>query len=109
MGGNIKLYQEFMKTFNIKPIDKICNQAFCVKNDIHFDCDKCAYFIDIYPEITSDILLNLVCILSKVNSLWFEDLTITELREFILETCIINSYRKRFKKKVQQLFEGVTK
>lgn len=89
-----KLEEKFYKIFKIKPV--------------RFDgylLDKVEIEGKFYNKITSDILLELMCILSTVYSYSITHKeSVDELKEFILNSCIRNSEKLGIEQ-VQCLFK----
>ena len=107
-----ELEKQFFKEFDIKPKDfKHCDwDSWCpYPNKIICD-DACPYFKTYmrgYPEITPNILLKLICILTKFyGELVLEQcLDVKDLKEQVLNIFIRTSYKANFKQEVRTLFE----
>lgn len=99
--------QQFFKVFGIEPKNK------CGKNLIYPNClnpDKCGYDNCIYcqieyPDITAEILLKLIVIVtSQVNEIC-EMIDVEDLKNSTLEELIEISDRGNIKQQVRSLFE----
>lgn len=77
-----EIEKKFMKTFNIKPK---CDLP-CQKRGV--ECVDNTYCGNKYPKITSDILLELICILNDFEGIDVKATTIEELKEELLKQCI---------------------
>lgn len=103
--GNIKMTieEEFFKSFGIEKISKC---SICMVDD----CCYCQHNEDyIYPEITAEKLLQLICIISQYKYV-LEDLyaeNINELKKNILTIYIKQSINEdeKTKNQVKALFE----
>ena len=94
--------EKFFKTFDIEPkrIEKATGKGFYIEH----------YTEETYPEITSDIFLELICILVQ----WdrdYEFLTtakyVDDLKQGILNDCIQSAkqFNEYFSEQVRSLFE----
>ena len=120
-----KLEQEFFKTFDIEPkhndacklADKYWYNETLANKFVTFDtymeingcpektkgCNsecKHAYDQEVYPRITDNILLKLICILGTI---YFCVESVEEIKERILNDCIDS--KENIKHQVQALFE----
>lgn len=107
-----ELEKQFFKEFDIKLKDfKHCNwDSWCPYPDKIICDDACPYFKTYmrgYPEITPNILLKLICILTRFyGELVLEQcLDVNDLKEQILNIFIRTSYKDNFKHQVRTLFE----
>ena len=90
--------QEFFRVFGIEP-KKIPTQP-----------GWCPDVIEVYPEITAETLLQMICILNKEAVYGYSDWggnfviggTVEELKESLLTDCIRN--KSKVFKQIQQLF-----
>ncbi len=113
--------EQFYKTFGIEP-KKLCFNGDCaVKDEIGYDekiCDdRCIYIEREYPEITSDILLQLLCIVideynHNGHTFYLDAKNIEELKSDILDALMgcIDATSDLFDdrvKQVQSLFTEV--
>lgn len=101
--------RQFFETFGIKPEYKTCIFKYC-KNKKEYDCENCNDREWYYPEITSDILLELICILSKYQKdrgllLEIYEISLNELKEEILEMIIFHN--KDLNYQVKSLFKEI--
>ena len=102
-----KLEQEFFKVFGIKPKRQCYYSDTHCKNHCNKDCVN-FYMKPKYPEITSDTLLEMVCIYNN-NVYENEKITpsnINTLKEDVLHW-IINDFEgnEKFKYQIQELFK----
>jgi len=98
-----EIEKEFYKKFEIAPakVDEYIGASY-FWDTVEIDGKR-------YIPIDDSMLLKIIVELSKVNSVGFEDFTdVEELKNFILDTCNYNAYRKRFKKKIQKMLKGHT-
>ena len=122
-----KIEEVFFKTFELKKqiiylvIDMgqshICDKETLLMNKHLFKKKSRRCYVKavnwVYPEITAEKLLRLICILNdltgRLTELCSDD--INTLKEEILKICLSNfevfrlSYKKEFLKQVQRLFE----
>ena len=77
-----EIEESFFETFNIKPK---CDLP-CQKRGV--ECVDNTYCGNKYPEITSDILLKLICILNDFEGIDVKATTPEELKEELLKQCI---------------------
>lgn len=63
-----ELEKQFFDTFGIEPEYKTCIFEYC-KNKKENDCENCNDREWHYPEITDRILLELICILTKLQAI----------------------------------------
>ena len=91
--------EKFFKTFGIEKISKC---SICTVDD----CYYCQHNEDyIYPDITAEKLLELICICSTVYPIIINyKETVDELKEFILDFCIRHSKELGIKQ-ICELFE----
>ena len=98
--------EEFFKTFGIEkqckhPIkhDECIQSGLCSRN--------CEYYL--YPEITAEKLLQLICIYNNYSNIYGQypimllGLNMNALKEHILVRCI--NYKEELKQQVRKLFE----
>ena len=114
--------EKFYKVFKIKPRDYYsCSIDSYCPSDSKLCDENCPYYVKYktsYPEITSDILLELICIYNYFcpahdNLLCLDN--IETLKDEVLSECIRildKDYKytfqdKLFKKRVYSLFKGV--
>lgn len=112
-----ELEEKFYKVFEIEPErDLRCNKYDttgkfdCGNFEPVADCFFCEnhYVTEGYfRPITSDKLLEIMCVLSTINKLILDDTNIEELKEVVLSACVKNCYQVRFKEKIQALFQEV--
>ena len=62
-----ELEKKFFDTFGIEPEYKTCIFKYC-KNKKEYDCENCGDRIWHYPQITSYILLGLICIANEYEN-----------------------------------------
>lgn len=113
-----ELEQKFYDTFGIEPLSQWhkCKDFNCIYCDEYEFCSRREF---IYPRITSDILLKLICILNDYEGIDVKAITVGELKEELLSQCIeyFSYYPTSFKEnadlcklhnQIQQLFKGVS-
>lgn len=129
-----ELEEQFYKTFEIGPLRHVCYRGFdnCIDNDYNCHCHNkkpCEDSHAIYPDITAEKLLEMICILgngkdgSKNLNLytankdeWFAVLKDQynlaycaaidkDFKNAILKLCIYRADIKDFKNQIQQLFK----
>lgn len=103
---NTEIAEKFMETFNINNCD-IGTKRQCSK----YNSLECYYCDNKYPEITSDILLKLICILVQWDKDYEYLITskyIDDLKQEILNDCIqgAKQFNEYFVEQVQSLFTG---
>ena len=102
-----ELEEQFFKTFGVEPecsIEDVKNVK-CVEKK----CKDCIFCMK--PEITAEILLEMICILNKEGIYGYSDWggnfvigeTVEELKESILTDCIRD--KSKIFKQIQQLFK----
>lgn len=79
---------EFFDTFEIKPIYELCSSLTECTNKVQYNCLNCNKKEVIYPEITSDVLLEIICIISWYNTFTIFQGSISTLKEEILKKAI---------------------
>lgn len=103
-----EIAEKFMETFNIKP-KRSCYWSNTHCKDCNEDCVN-FYIKPEYPQITSDILLELICILVNFGT------SITLVKGSVdtnveaLKRLVLNAYittKGICKEQVRSLFEGV--
>ena len=99
----LEIEERFFETFNIKPK---CDLP-CQKRGV--ECVDNTYCGNKYPQITSDILLNLICILVQCENDYEYLITsryIDDLKQEILNDCIQSAkqFNGYFIEQVQSLF-----
>ena len=101
-----ELEKQFFDTFGIEPkkgctaYDKFtAEEADVICNDC---CRACLYFDDVYPRITPEILLELICIANEVY-IDLEGTDIETMKNSLLENFIF--FRRDVKHQVRTLFE----
>lgn len=106
-----ELEKQFFDMFGIEPkkgctaYDKFIEEvADLICND---KCAECSYLDDVYPQITSDRLLELTCVLTRFyGELVLEQcLDVKDLKEQVLNIFIRTSYKDNFKHQVRKLFK----
>ena len=119
--------EEFFKTFGIEKqpiylvmdmgISHICDKATVLLNKHLFSRKSRRCYVKsvnwLYPEITAEKLLELICILNDLTGRLIEldSSNIQDLKEEILNMCISNfmlfrlPYKRKFIDKVRKLFE----
>lgn len=114
----------FFKVFGIKPLRHVCYRGFdnCIDNDYNCHCHNkkpCEDSHAIYPDITAEKLLEMICIYSKytifclpVNAGDFvEKWTYEKLKNYILKELIclykanIYDTNQKLQSNIQQLFK----
>ena len=112
-----ELEQKFYDTFGIEPeINYVCDKRPCEKGLLKTCADiGCSHLYDTredYPEITSEKLLQMICICNSTyingytNYFMATGKTKEELKEEILKKCIALS--KDINQQIQQLFKEQT-
>ena len=106
--------QEFFKVFGIEQKNNGCEEYYYIPDaESCKECEDkpCLKHLE-YPQITSDILLELICILGKsaqITIMFHRIDTKNDLKNQILEQCIETAYRLSlssvFASKIQQLFK----
>lgn len=99
------LEKQFFNTFGIEPIGCNDNKNCTGTLDCRTQCPNAKY-----PQITSDILLELICILAKWHLNLYTHYKITgynleTLKTQVLEECISYQLSEKFKSQVQALFK----
>lgn len=79
---------EFFDTFEIKPIYELCSSLTECTNKVQYNCLNCNKKEVIYPEITSDVLLEIICIISWYNTFTIFQGHISAIKEIILQKTI---------------------
>ena len=104
-----ELEKTFFDTFGIEPYDRYLNCTENLEVDCNRNCNYCDKAEDVYcyPEITPNILLKLICILTRFyGELVLEQcLDVNDLKEQVLNIFIRTSYKDNFKHQVRTLFE----
>lgn len=103
-----KLEQNFYDTFGIEPLSKWhkCKDYSCICCDEYEFCSRREF---IYPDITAEKLLEMICVLNEhyCNNYQCATMivgdTIEKIKECILKDCIKQS--QHIKSKIQQLFK----
>lgn len=101
--------QSFFKCFEIKPNDNKCKDYSCVCCEKYKICKKGKL-----PEITSDIILKLICIYIGYERIYIGTFELDHFKRFMLAS-LIDLYREmrdvnkkeRLKHQVQSLFTEV--
>ena len=131
-----ELEKQFFSTFGIEPKyedactvedkywdnEELANEYGTFDQNMNCKCDdqencttecSCAYQREVYPQITSDILLELIFILTTLlDTTVYEDVFVTiaknreELKKDIFQECML--YKQHIKHKVRRLFEEDT-
>jgi len=107
-----EIEEQFFKTFGIEPFIYCSNPRLDCSARSEGTCKKeCEYYSGIlYPEITAEILLELICILNKHYQDNYQcatmlvGTTIEEVKKCILSECFENE--KHIKAQVRKVFEG---
>lgn len=120
----IELEQEFYDTFGIEPLRHVCYRGFdnCIDNDYNCHCHNkkpCKDSHAIYPEITAEKLLEIICMYNcfqnDANSFLipfdYKDIK-NNVLEYLMEE-IKDKYKNRYfsndveklKHQIQQLFK----
>ena len=95
MTSETNITEEFFRVFGIKTTEKsYCSKGYCYRqpsikfsdNEICRNCEKGHFYI--VPQITSDRLLQLICILNEIACEVLLAENIEDLKNEILETCI---------------------
>ena len=118
----MSIEEEFFKTFGIEKQKKYgCTDTWevCHHDREYPNCKGCPFWELInteYPKITSDILLELICILNTVTEPDLGDINYGRLRNSIIEQCIEaptkvdwtdrSPTKEEFILDVQSLFKG---
>lgn len=113
-----ELEKQFFDTFGIEPKEfKSCDVGTFCPYDNQLCDDTCPYYrtykVD-YPEITDNILLELICIINKRSDFGLFSSKIDELKDEILDHCLIligddtdytTGFEEEIKQQVQALFK----
>lgn len=109
--GNV-FEKEFFKTFEIEPVFyRLCSKPRldCTARETDLCTDGCEYYSGtLYPQITAEILLELICILMNGSSNisiqnYDKPININGFKNLILTACI--DCAECIKDKVKSLFE----
>ena len=109
------LEKQFFDAFGIEPDVESCYGRCYHKCDTksYLNCKDCDKATVIYPQITSDILLELICILNNYGKYDTWAVSVEKLKDFILMNCIKVIKEKdlnemplnNFKSQIQALFK----